>query len=173
MSHEFILHMVHVAATRMIEQGTDGLSRGSFLEGVAISRDMLSFVGLALSATKRHPPIMDFFKSWLETTSSGVAHVLLERQWFVEWHGIIGGRKDHHGVWMPLHTANGRSYIWAPPPVIADVALEECLKVVHKRTDAYHVFLIPRLYCPLWLCLFYKLSDFVFHVSPGSRFWSS
>jgi hypothetical protein len=93
MSHEFILHMVHVAGSRMIEQGMDDLSRGSFLEGVAIGRDMLSFIKLALSATKRHPPILDFVKSWLETASSGVAHVLLERQWFVEGHGIIGGRR--------------------------------------------------------------------------------
>jgi hypothetical protein len=134
---------------------------------------MLSFIDLALSATKRHPPILDFVKSWLETASSGAAHVLLERQWFVEGHRNISGRKDHRGVWMPLHAANGRSYIWAPPPVIADVALEECLKAMHKRTDAYHMLLIPRLYSPLWLRLFYKLPNFVFHVSPGSRFWPS
>jgi hypothetical protein len=43
--------MVHVAETRMIEQGMDDLSRGSFLKGVAIGRDMLSFIDLALSAT--------------------------------------------------------------------------------------------------------------------------
>jgi len=55
--------------------------------------------------------------------------------------------------------------------VIADVALEECLKAVHKRTDAFHIFLIPRLYSPLWLQLFYKLSDFVFRLSPGSCYW--
>ena len=72
---------------------------------------------------------------------------------------------------MPLHATNGRSYIWAPPPVIADKALEECLKAVLKRTDAYHVVLIQRLYSPLWLRFFYKLSNFVFHISPGSRFW--
>ena len=62
-------------------------------------------------------------------------------------------------------------YIWSPPPVIADVALDECMKAVHKQTDAFHVFLIPRLYSPLWSCMFYKLSDFVFHLSPGFRHW--
>ena len=55
--------------------------------------------------------------------------------------------------------------------MIADVALEECLKAVHKRTDAFHIFVIPRLYSPLWLRLFYKLSDFVFRLSPGSNYW--
>jgi hypothetical protein len=28
-------------------------------------------------------------------------------------------------------------YIWSPPPVIADVALDECMKAVHKQTDAF------------------------------------
>ena len=37
-----------------------------------------------------------------------------------------------------------------PPPIVADVALEECLKAVHKRTDAYQVFVIPKLYFPAW-----------------------
>ncbi len=66
------------------------------------------------------------------------------------------------GQWKILHLG---------PSVIADVALEECLKAVHKRTDADHIFLIPRLYSPFWLRLFYKLSDFVFHISPGLHYW--
>ncbi len=46
----FVLHVVHVAGTQMIAQGTDGLSRGSFLERVLAGKDMLSFVDLSLSA---------------------------------------------------------------------------------------------------------------------------
>jgi hypothetical protein len=97
---------------------------------------MLAFIDLALSATLQYPPTLEFVKSWLEPASTGVAHVLQKSQWFVEGHGIIGGRKDHHGVWLPVHAANGKSYNREPPPVIADVALEECLKTVHKPTDA-------------------------------------
>jgi hypothetical protein len=63
--HGFILHMVHVAGTRMIEQGTDGLSRGSFLEGVLAGKDMLSFVVLSLSAIQRFPKVLDYIQSWL------------------------------------------------------------------------------------------------------------
>jgi hypothetical protein len=55
--------------------------------------------------------------------------------------------------------------------VIAEVALEECLKAVHKRTDAYHIIVIPRLFSPRWIRLFYKLADFVFHIPPGSPHW--
>ena len=45
------------------------------------------------------------------------------------------------------------------------------MKAVHKQTDAFHIFLILRLYSPLWSRMFYKLSDFVFELSPGSRHW--
>jgi hypothetical protein len=48
--HGFILHLVHVAGTQMIAQGTDGFSRGSFLEGVLAGRDMLAFVDVSLPA---------------------------------------------------------------------------------------------------------------------------
>ncbi len=48
-----------------------------------------------------------------------------------------------------------------PPPVIADVALEEALKAIHKCTDAFHVFMISRLFTPAWICLFHIISDFI------------
>jgi hypothetical protein len=40
----FVLHAVHLAGTQMIAQGTDGLSRGTFLEGVLAGNNMLLFV---------------------------------------------------------------------------------------------------------------------------------
>ncbi len=101
----------------------------------------------------------------------GKERVLRVEEWFVKGHGIIGGRKDVHRIWTPMQTKNGRAYIWSPPPVITNAALEECMKAVHKRTDAYLMFLIPWLYSPLWICMFYKLSDFIFQLSPSSQSW--
>jgi hypothetical protein len=94
-------------------------------------------------------------------------------EWFQEGHGIRGGERTYNGMWIPTHTPNGKAYVWAPLPIIADVALEECMKGVHKRTDAYHIVLIPRLYSPLWLWMFYKFSDCVLKFLVGSRHWSS
>ncbi len=166
----FMLHVVHVVGTRMIAQGTDRLLQGTFLEGVVGGQDMLSFIDLSRSAVKHHPPICTFVESWLDPVL-GPATWLRPKEWFVEGHGIVDSQKDSRGIWIPTHARNGKAYIWAPPPVIAKVALEECLKAVHKRMDAYHVFLIPRLYSPLWLCMFYRLSNFVFYLSPGSLHW--
>ena len=170
MSYSFSLHLVHVAGTRMIAQGTDGLSRGSFLEGVARGEHMLSFIDLAQTALDRHPTLSLFLQSWIEP-AVGRFKVLSVEEWFQEGHGIVGGEKDHNGVWIPKHAPNGKAYVWTPPPVIADVALEECMKAIHKRTDAYHIFLIPRLCSPLWLRMLYKVSDVVVKIPPGSRYW--
>eukprot|EP00978_Attheya_sp_CCMP212_P024148 scaffold75459_cov47-Attheya_sp.AAC.5 len=43
--YEFVLHVSHVAGTRMIAQGTDGLSRGNLEKGVlGAGEDILSFI---------------------------------------------------------------------------------------------------------------------------------
>ena len=62
-------------------------------------------------------------------------------------------------------------HLWAPPPAIADVALEELLKARHKRTDTYHVLLFPRLMLPRWRRLFNKACDLSFSVQPNRNFW--
>ena len=162
------LHLVHVAGTRMIMQGTDGLSRGMMCEGVMAGRDMLDYVDIAQSAAGRHPSLVSFIREW-----TGVQSLvpLREHEWFNVGHGVIGGALDAHGIWMPVHAPNGRTYWWDPPPVIANVALEEALKARHKRTDATHIFTIPQLCSPTWSRLFYKLSDFVFKLPPGSTHW--
>ena len=165
----FTLHFVHVAGTRMIAQGTDGLSRGMLLEGVLTGKPMLSYIDLAKSAIDRFPPLLEFVRSW---TQMPKLEPLTPEEWFVEAHGIVGGFRDDHGIWIPKHARNGRLYLWAPPPVIAVVCLEECLKAVHKRRDAFHVFVIPRLGTPAWTRLFHKLCDFVLCLPVGSPHWS-
>ena len=170
MHHGFGLFLVHVAGTRMIDQGTDGLSRGVLMEGVMRGEDMLSFVDLATSAVQRHPPILEYLRDW--TSRSGL-EPLSPEQWFVEGHGITGGRLNEDGIWIPSHASNGHYYLWAPPPIVGDVALEECLKSVHKRSDAFHIIVLPRLFTPRWSRLFYKCSDFTFRIPAGSPIWPS
>jgi hypothetical protein len=142
MKYRFTLHVVHVAGTRMIAQGTDGLSRGSLLEGVVKGEDMLSFIDLLRLAIERHPGLLKFVYSWVEP-ELGESRVLSAKKWFQEGHGIIGGTRDSSGIWTPQHATDRKAYIWAPPPIIADIALKECAKAIHKRTDTYHLFLIP------------------------------
>jgi hypothetical protein len=114
LDQDFNLFVVHVAGTRMIAQGTDGLSRGSFLEGVVAGSPMLSFVDLALSADQRWPAVVEFVRSWIEP-AVGPLKALLPAEWFIEGHGIVGGEKDVRGIWIPSHAETGRAYLWCPP----------------------------------------------------------
>jgi len=159
------LHVVHVAGTRMIEQGTDGCSRGSLMEGVLAVREMLDFVNLAETAFERHPPLLTWVQMW---TQNSKLKVLKPEEWFQEAHGITGGARNGDGIWIPSHAPKWQVYLWGPPPVIADAALEEMLKAIQKRQDAYYVFCVPRLYTPKWRRLFFKACDFHFSLPAGS-----
>ena len=61
MVHDFSPLVIHVAGTRMIEQGTDGLSRGTMLEGVMVGKSFLSCVPLHKGAVDRSPELV----AWL------------------------------------------------------------------------------------------------------------
>ena len=131
-------------------------------------QDMLSFIDLSRTAVERYPPVLEWVRSW---TSRPELTPLPTEGWFVEGHGIVGGRLDERKVWIPRHEPKNGLHLWSPPPAVADAALEELLKARHKRTDTFHVVLIPRLMTPRWRRLFAKACDFTFVVSPGASFW--
>jgi hypothetical protein len=64
MEYDIILHVIHVSGRRMILQGTDGISRGDYTEGVMVSRPMLEFIPLNESVIERSPTLAQ----WLENT---------------------------------------------------------------------------------------------------------
>ncbi|EJK74326.1 hypothetical protein THAOC_04001, partial [Thalassiosira oceanica] len=153
MRYGVTIHLVHVAGTRMIAQGTDGCSRGFLMEGVLRGENMLTFVDLGKSAMERHPPLLNWIRGWTQQQN---LNPLTPEEWYREAHGITGGKEDRHGVWIPTHGPGGKLFLWAPPAAAADAALEELLKARHKRTDTYHVITIPRLMAPRWRKLFNK-----------------
>lgn len=133
--------------------------------------NMLTFVDLSKSACDRQgPSLLSWIREWTRSTD---LQPLSPEEWFVEGHGIIGGARNAHGIWIPMHEPGSRMHLWAPPPAVADVALEELLKARHKRSDTYHIIVIPRLYTPRWRRLFNKACDFTFSVPPNKKFWSS
>ena len=132
---------------------------------------MLSFIDIAWGVLDCQPGLVHYLQDCVNQALNQRMIILEIGNWSDRGHGILGGSKDQHGVWIPNHAENGRVYLWTPPPVIADVALEECMKATHKRSDAFHTFLIPRLFSPSWIRLFYKLSDFVFTILVGSPLW--
>ena len=100
MEHGLLIHLIHVSGSRMIDQGTDGCSRGFLMEGVMAGTDMLSFVDLGKSAIQRHPRLLNWIHDW---TGRSDLKPLTPEGWFKEGHGISGGTPDRNGVWMPTH----------------------------------------------------------------------
>ena len=147
MGGEVRLWFIHVAGTRMIEQGTDGLSHGNLIEGVMGGKDMLSFVALHRGAMERGGErLLNWFRSWTEEDQ---LESLLPDEWFVKGHGIKGGERNLDGIWIPTVVEEG-TFLWAPPPGAADVAVEELATARHKREMLRHIFVCPRLMTHLW-----------------------
>lgn len=66
--HSMQVVVSHVSGKRMIQQGTDGVSRGNMREGVGSGLDMLQFIPLHEGAIERHPKLLHWIKSWDGTT---------------------------------------------------------------------------------------------------------
>ena len=81
MTCEFKLHVIHVAGTRMIEQGTDGMSRGDHGSGVMAGSPMLSYAPLNLSAIERSDTLLPWIQSWSHDEISPLV-VLSPEDWF-------------------------------------------------------------------------------------------
>jgi hypothetical protein len=66
------LHVTHIAGSRMIASGVDGLSRGNVTEGLMLQPSVAtfaSFVPLHLSALTRSPSLLAWLRSWIRTFS--------------------------------------------------------------------------------------------------------
>ena len=155
----------HVSRNRMKRRGTDGISRGSFKEGITLGESMLSFCPWHLSSLEQNKLLKDWVKTW---TGPNV-EFLSPSDWFTRGHDWNGYYKDDLGFWR--QSVKSGNFIWTPPPAADHINLEELRKARIKRQDSSHVFLIPKLMTQLWLKQFYKAMDIVFFVSPVHTFW--
>ena len=81
------IHFIHVAGTRMIAQGSDGLSRGNISEGVMQGTPMESFIPLNEGGIHRSPQLIEWLKSWVLEE----LEFLTPKDWFLRGHDIVEG----------------------------------------------------------------------------------
>jgi hypothetical protein len=124
MDGDLFIQVVWVAGTRMMEQGTDGLSRGDLFNGILARKYFLEFVPLDKGALERSSGLAD----WLRETfpRKGGWNVLDKEGWFEK------GYEDGN-------------HIWAPPPAIANAVLEKMCESVLVRPWNSHLFVCPAL----------------------------
>jgi hypothetical protein len=162
------IHIFHVAGTRMIAQGTDGVSRGYLGQGVMAGETMVAHVPIHLSAVDRSPNLVPWIRSWC-----GEKIILLdERGWFETGHDIEGWKVGCDKFERPVLSKGRRTYIWAPPPIASEVMMEELRKARIKRQTACHVIVCPRLCTVQWAKQLYRSADFVFELPVGFSCWS-
>lgn len=156
------LQVVHASGSRMIQQGTDGLSRDDFSMGVMAGARMFEFLLLHLSALTRAPALLAWFQSWMPVP----VEPLTPAQWYRDGQGICGGHYNAGRLWVPHHT-DSTWLLWAPPPGAAGAALD-CLTLSrHKRSHLNHVFVCPRLLTAYWRKKLFKVSDIVLELPAG------
>lgn len=165
LEQQCLLHLVHVAGTRMIGQGSDGLSQGNLTEGIMTGESMMSFAPLARSSLEREPELEAWIKSW----AGKHAEVLLPKDWFGYGHCIEGYDLNKLGRNVPSYKLG--TFIWCPSPSAAGVVVEELRKSRHKREKACHIFMCPRLMTNVWHKLVLKEADVFFELPVGSDLW--
>ncbi len=162
------IHIFHVAGTRMIAQGTDGVSRGYLAQGVMAGEPMRVHIPIYLSAVERST--LDLVP-WVQSWSDLESELLDPMGWFQTGHDVEGWSVCADGFARPRLVGSGRTFIWSPPPFAADVALAELRKARIKRQRSCHIFVCPRLCTTLWQKQLYKCADFVFELPVGSTVW--
>ena len=163
------IHIFHVAGTRMIAQGTDGVSRGYLGQGVMAGETMVAHIPIHITATERSPNLVPWIRSWCGED----ANLLDENGWFESGHGIEGWVMGSDGFERPTLSNERRTYVWAPPRIAAEVAIAEMRKARIKRQNACHVFVCPRLCTTQWAKQLYRAADFVFELPVGFSCWPS
>ena len=128
MSSDLIIDVIHVAGTRMMAQGTEGISRGDKSMGVMRGIPMEDFCPLNESAFERSPEL----KTWLMAATKLLDSVSLEPEdWFLRGQGF-------------------GNFVWSPAPAAADVVVERLGKACHKRPSSLHLVAAPRLMTGYW-----------------------
>jgi hypothetical protein len=152
MTGALFAHLIWVAGTRMIEQGTDGASRGDLSNGVLGGDHMLKHVPINETILERCFEAVE----WLQSTVQGGDWRILE---YEDWYDRV-------------HISDG-SFFWFPPPAIADVAVEQLCEAKHIRPWNTHVFACPALMTARWRKQLMKVCDVIFVIPVGCDVWPS
>ncbi|KAL7525365.1 hypothetical protein ACHAXR_000975, partial [Thalassiosira sp. AJA248-18] len=126
-----ILHVIHIAGTRMKESGIDGLSRGDFLDGMMKGEDPLQYVPLDKGADERTEGKV---RAWIES-------------WWRSGSGDPWGKKKLKMLspqdWFLRHECE-EPRLWCPPPAAMETVVELFNEDRLAHPKIPHVFAIPR-----------------------------
>ena len=154
-----VLHIIHIAGTRMKASGIDGLSRGDFLDGMMKGEDPLQYVPLDKGAVERSGKrVEEWIRSWWKSSDGGPGL------------GQEDLRLMSPGDWFSTYDIS-EPRLWSPPPSAMETVVELFNEDRLVNPHIPHVFVLPRLMTHLWRKQLRKDADLMFEVAPGSPFW--
>ena len=159
------LRITHVSGTRMISQGTDGISRGALDQGVACGQRMLKHCPWGRTALEVSDTLLNTLNHWCDRKLK----VLEPQDWYETGQDIVGWKTERGGIKHPIIQAD--AYVWCPPPAAADTCIEQLRIARGKRKRSLHVIVIPKLMTPIWLKNLNKVADLTFPIAPVHSFW--
>ena len=161
------IHVIHVAGTRMIAQGSDGLSRGNLAEGVMRGESMKDFVPINQDAFMRSPKL----KEWINGWTGGQCTFLDAAGWFTTGHELGDELWEENPDGFRIPTTQPGTFVWSPPPIAGGIAMEELRRSRHKSAESTHLVVIPRLCCTEWRKQLHKAADIVLSLPVGHPAW--
>ena len=112
---------------------------------------MLAYIPLHKSPLQRDPSLQNWFCSWWDPYGTPF-EVLTPEGWFMTAHAPGCFLRD-------------------VPPAAGEAAVEQLGKARHKRPQAVHIFVCPRLMTYSWRKTLGKNSNILFNVPVGSPVW--
>ena len=151
----------------MIEQGSDGLSRGNLAEGVMRGQQMKDFIPINEDAFGRSPSL----KSWLEEWTRHECTFLDATGWFTTGQELGDDLMELNSEGISIPSTQPGTFVWSPPPVAGGIAMEELRCSRHKSTQSTHVVVIPRLFSTERRKQLHKAADVVLTIPAGHPAW--
>jgi hypothetical protein len=115
------LHVVHMAGTRMVAQGTDALSRGDLTSVVMQGVPMPQYLPFHLSAITSSPSVLAWIRSWVPACT---IQPLQPEDWYERGQGLEGGHDGPGGLWYP-HPILDTWLLWDAAPGSASTILDQ------------------------------------------------
>ena len=112
-----MIKAIHVSCTRMVAQGTYGLSIALVTEVVMSGEDIISFVPLQLSSLQESYKLMEWIKYW-RGQSDEVP--LTPQYWLRKGQGITGHFNKLEGHKITVTTKEGL-FIWILPSAAGEI----------------------------------------------------
>ena len=153
MNGDFTLFIYHVAGTRMIQSGVDGLSRGDKAEGIALGRSIASFIPIHLSPMERSDKVEEWVRGLWNEEEQGELILLSPEGWY------------------DMSMKKG-AFLWDVAPAAGEAAVEQLCIHVHGRPENTHLFIIPRLCTCHWRKQLGKACDILLNIEPIHDFWN-